>query len=260
MDETKLEKFYNAVRILVKEQKVQSKKISELENKINITGRFKKDLDDEKKETDKRFDSVIDRFENLEKTVEENIESIAEIESKSLAITLKLQQINESLKKINDEIKECEKKEEIKLDKTDNDNTVENENISRNEKEIKQCKFDRAGYCNLGKDKCNFLHVEETCSFFIKNGYCNKIACKKRHPKNCYFFEQGFCKWAEDCRYNHRQGIQTKQCDKCGKDSRITYYCDICENTFCNMCTVDEAHVQDPQKSNLTNNCKNIHT
>ena len=188
MDETKLEKFYNAVRILVKEQKVQSKKISELENKINITGRFKKDLDDEKKETDKRFDSVIDRFENLEKTVEENIESIAEIESKSLAITLKLQQINESLKKINDEIKECEKKEEIKLDKTDNDNTVENENISRNEKEIKQCKFDRAGYCNLGKDKCNFLHVEETCSFFIKNGYCNKIACKKRHPKNCYFF------------------------------------------------------------------------
>ena len=44
MDETKFEKFYNAVRILIKEQKVQSMKISELENKINITGNFKKDL------------------------------------------------------------------------------------------------------------------------------------------------------------------------------------------------------------------------
>mgnify|MGYP001370234829 CR=1 FL=1 len=33
MDETKFEKVYNAVRILIKEQKVQSMKISELENK-----------------------------------------------------------------------------------------------------------------------------------------------------------------------------------------------------------------------------------
>ena len=63
MDKTKFEKFYNAVRILIIEQKVQSKKISELENKINITGNFNQDLNDEKKETDKRFDSVIDRFE-----------------------------------------------------------------------------------------------------------------------------------------------------------------------------------------------------
>ena len=87
MDEAKFEKVYNAVRILIKEQKVQSMKISELENKINITGKFTRDLNDEKKETDKRFDSVIERFENLEKTVEENVEGIAEIESKSLDIT-----------------------------------------------------------------------------------------------------------------------------------------------------------------------------
>ena len=122
MDKTKFEKFYNAVRIIIIEQKVQSMKISELENKINITGNFKKDLNDEKKETDKRFDSVIDRFENLEKAVEENIESIAEIEKKSCDISFKLQQINESLKKINDEIQEFEKKGESKLDDTDADN------------------------------------------------------------------------------------------------------------------------------------------
>ena len=41
------------------------------------------------------------------------------------------------------------------LDDTDADNTVDNEDKSRN---------------------------EETCSFYIKDGYCNKVACKKRHP------------------------------------------------------------------------------
>ena len=248
MDETKFEKVYNAVRILIKEQKVQSMKISELENKINITGNFTKALNDEKKETDNRFDKVIDRFENLEKTVEENIETIAEIESKSCEITLKLEKINESLKKINDEIHEFEKKEELNLDETDTENTVDNKDKSINELEIKQCKFDRVGYCKQEKDKCNFLHIEETCSFYIENDYCNKVSCKKRHPKKCYFFGKGFCKWAESCRYNHRQSIQTKQCDKCGKGSMITYYCEICEKSFCDMCTVEEAHVQDPQK------------
>ena len=73
MDKTKFEKFYNAVRILIIEQKVQSKKISELENKINITGNFKKDLNDEKKETDKRFDSVIDRFETWKKQLKKTL-------------------------------------------------------------------------------------------------------------------------------------------------------------------------------------------
>ena len=58
----------------------------------------------------------------MEKAVEENIESIAEIEKKSCDITFKLQQINESLKKINDEIQEFEKKGESKLDDTDADN------------------------------------------------------------------------------------------------------------------------------------------
>ena len=36
MEEIMIEKFYYAVRIIIKEQKVQSKKISELENRINI--------------------------------------------------------------------------------------------------------------------------------------------------------------------------------------------------------------------------------
>jgi hypothetical protein len=84
----------------------------------------------------------------LEKAVEENIESITEIEKKSCDITFKLQPINESLKKINDEIQEFEKKDESKLNNTDSDNTVDNEDKSKNKMEIKQCKFDRAGYCN----------------------------------------------------------------------------------------------------------------
>ena len=60
------------------------------------------------------------------------------------------------MKKINDEIQEFEKKDESKLENTDADNTVDNEDKSRNEMEIKQCKFDRAGYCNQGKEKMQF--------------------------------------------------------------------------------------------------------
>ena len=69
MDETKLEKVYNAVRILMKEQKVNSLKMTEMEKKLDANEKYisklEKDLDEEKKETDKRFDSVLDNNNNL---------------------------------------------------------------------------------------------------------------------------------------------------------------------------------------------------
>ena len=87
MEETKLKKVYSAVRILIKEQKIQCIKISELEKKLDIqeklSKRLEKALNDEKDQVDKRFDSVIDRFENLETVVEEHTDTIDETEKKS---------------------------------------------------------------------------------------------------------------------------------------------------------------------------------
>ena len=87
MEETKFEKVYSAVRNLIKEQKMQCIKFSELEKKLDIqeklSKRLEKALNDEKDQVDKRFDSVIDRFENLETVVEEHTDTIDETEKKS---------------------------------------------------------------------------------------------------------------------------------------------------------------------------------
>ena len=42
-----------------------------------------KDLDKEEKETDIRFDSVLDRFENLGNVIEEHTDGIEEMHSKT---------------------------------------------------------------------------------------------------------------------------------------------------------------------------------
>ena len=67
MDEKKTENVYNAVRILIKEQKVQSSKILELENKFDIIDQFNARLKKlEKDQTDNRFDIVIKRFDSFD--------------------------------------------------------------------------------------------------------------------------------------------------------------------------------------------------
>ena len=114
MDEKTFDKVYNAVRILIKEQKQQSLKIAELEKRIEINGKLHKQIDkalnEEKGQIDKRFDSAIDRFENVDKIVEEHIDTIADIEEKNCDIPKKLTCIEELLKKVNEEIEVLEKK------------------------------------------------------------------------------------------------------------------------------------------------------
>ena len=87
MEETRLDKTYNAVRILIKDQKVQSLKMKDLEKKTDLNEKYiiklEKTLNEEKKETDKRFDSAIDRFENVENVIEEHTETKDEIEEKA---------------------------------------------------------------------------------------------------------------------------------------------------------------------------------
>ena len=244
MDEKTLDKVYNAVRILIKEQKQQSLKILELEKKIETNGKFMKQIDEalseEKDQIDKRFDSVIDRFDNIDNLVVENVDTIADLEEKNNNITKRLTFIEEMLKKVNGEIEELEKK-------------VEDKN------NIKQCRFDRVGFCMKGPDQCNFFHAQETCDPYLRHGYCNRVACYKRHPRKCIYFERGYCKWNEDCRYFHESRMIQNQCENCDRQSSVTYYCEICDNSYCNQCTVEDAHLNDPSKLNKLKECKTIH-
>ena len=71
-----------------------------------------------------------------------------------------MDQINDSLKKINVEIAELESKENHK-EKIADSNTIDDGDNDK--EEIKQCRFDRVGVCLVRKDKCKFLDGEETC-------------------------------------------------------------------------------------------------
>ena len=261
MEETKLDKTYNAVRILIKEQKVQSIKITEMEKKLNLNEKFicklEKALNEEKKETDKRFDTAIDRFENLDTIVEEHTETVDEIEEKACDLKKKIDLVNESLEKINLEIAELEKKNINE----DNKVAVDCDAIDKNDDraEIRQCRFDRVGYCYKGKDECEFLHVEETCEIYSQSGYCNKVKCIRRHPRKCFYYEGGFCRRSDDCRYLHRTTKATRQCKKCNQRSNLTYYCEFCDESYCSKCTVKEAHDNNFIKSNILAECMNVH-
>ena len=67
------------------------------------------------------------------------------------------------------------------------------------------CLRNKFGYCKFGQ-KCQLKHNNELCS----NGYCSVKSCDKRHPKNCWWFNQfGRCKFTF-CAYKHAEnGIQT---------------------------------------------------
>ena len=67
--------------------------------------KLEKAVYDEKDETDKRFDCVIDRFDNLDTLVEEQTDTIDEIKKKAGEITRKLSTVNETLEIIDIEIK-----------------------------------------------------------------------------------------------------------------------------------------------------------
>ena len=108
------------VKILTKEVKSQASKISELEKNYVIVGkllekikRVDKDLKDEKNETDKRFDNVIENFESCNNTIVDHIDSIDEIENKLCKVTTEMTMVNDAIKKFDDEIKEIEKDMEM---------------------------------------------------------------------------------------------------------------------------------------------------
>ena len=155
---------------------------------------------------------------------------------------------------MNAEISDLENKVKSENKINDLDSKLEN---NENKQGIKQCRYDRVGYCKKGIDECNFLHASETCTFYLEKGFCNKMQCLQRHPRKCIFFERGHCK-RNDCRYLHRTRLQ-KECENCETISRVTYYCEHCEKSYCNNCTVKEAHLRDLYKSNDVVGCKDIH-
>ena len=236
------------VKILMKDVKSQASKISELEKKFAVVGklfekiiRVDKDLKDEKNETDKRFDNVIENFESCNNTIVDHIDSIDEIENKLCKVTTELKMLNDAIKEFDDETKEIE-----------NRHVNDDEELVTNINEVKQCRFDKFGFCSKGMEKCNYFHSPDTCEPYLKKGYCNKLVCRKRHPRRCFYFDRGYCKRNNDCRYLHKAQVVNK-CKKCTQVSNITYFCEFCQESFCGHCIVEEVHIY------KLVGCENIH-
>ena len=105
-----------------------------------------------------------------------------------------MDQINDSLKKINVEIAELESKENHK-EKIADSNTIDDGDNDKEEK--KQCRFDRVGVCLVRKDKCKFLDGEETCCEL----YLDMVTATNASediPENVTLRERGFCKRSGD--------------------------------------------------------------
>ena len=86
------------------------------------------------------------------------------------------------------------------------------------------------------------LSFTSTCGPYLEKGYCNKLVCRKRHPKRCSYFDRGYCKRNNECRYLHKSQVVNK-CKKCAQVSNITYFCEFCNESFCGQCIVEEAHI-----------------
>ena len=60
-------------------------------------------------------------------------------------------------------------------------------------------KFEK-GQCN--NESCSFLHPEEVCEVFSRNGVCKERSClrlhKGEHRGDCYYWKQGSCRYSEE--------------------------------------------------------------
>ena len=65
--------------------------------------------------------------------------------------------------------------------------------------EATKCWFQNSGFCKF-QVNCKFKHVEGVC----QETNCRNKSCSRRHPRKCrYFFLRNYCRFGQDCRYDH---------------------------------------------------------
>ena len=119
------------------------------------------------------------------------------------------------------------------------ENVVKSNIENDEESDVKQCLFDRKGFCKA-QSNCKFFHAENICEIYLTNKVCWKVKCRKRHPKVCRYFTRGNCYRGETCSYLHE--TNDNSCNCCGHIPTNRYYCEFCDRNFCSNCTVEEAH------------------
>ena len=134
MDKVKkisIDDHINVVRTVRDNQKVQLNKIVILENKVEEVNQLKTQirklenaLENEKTETDTRFDHVIKRFEEESSAIEDQVESIGNLEGQQIYVLKRLNDIDDMIRNLDYEITtiEHQKQNENNETETNNDN------------------------------------------------------------------------------------------------------------------------------------------
>ena len=246
MDQKTANFILKSVESLQQKQQTIVKEVMKISDAFkNTIEKMRNERDEEKHAVDNKLEGLHKRSDNLEIVVNEHEVEIAKIvEEKTNLDTL--------IKKIDEKLDDYEEKIDGTLKK------IEDLKTEKDENEIKQCSFDRKGYCKQ-EENCKFFHSQEVCSKYLETGVCNKTCCRKRHPRHCRYFLRGVCSRGELCKFLHDQDRRVPTCRKCEKMSNTKYYCEFCANSFCPECTVSDAHENNIYTTNGSVNCSNIH-
>ena len=240
----KVIEFSNAFKnTIAKLEKKYEEKFTAFENKL------------EKLENE-RIPKSEDQIKSVLLVVEKHSDDISKLENEYSRTDELLKEIDKNLLELEIKILECnEMIENLKLKEAKD---------MVNDEEVKQCIYDRSGFCRENND-CQFFHSEEICDIYLGKRICWKEKCRKRHPKTCWYFQRGYCKRGESCRYLHENLVSQKPlnpncCDRCEIISERRYFCEFCRKNFCHNCTAKSAHIENIYiKDQETPNCSDVH-
>ena len=213
------------------------KKISEYENKRS------KDHNELASQIVKLKETVAEDFENLRKKEVQLSDDVSTLETERKHVANEINLIEIALSKVNDKLEELE----LKVNKEHETKETPETN------EAKVCAFNNKGYCK--EQNCAFFHADLECQIYKYSGKCWKQNCRLRHPKICRYKSQ--CYRGESCRYLH----YNSPCGRCETYSEKCYYCEFCKKSFCDMCTIDQAHIKNiyDEKDSEHPSCTRIH-
>ena len=246
------ESIMNVVKKLQKDQNILGNKIIKLTEAFKTRvvkiekkmAEYENKRSNEHKELDSRVvklrETLTEDIENLMKNEVKLSDIVSTLETERKHVTNNIHLIDIALSTVMDKLETLEVK-------------VNEEHESKESKERKVCAFHNRGYCK--EKNCPFCHADLVCQIYKNSVKCGKQNCRLRHPKiSRYEFQ---CYRGESCRYLHH----TLPCGRCESFSKKCYYCEFCKKSFCDSCTVDQAHIKNiyDNENSEHPNCKSIH-
>ena len=163
-------------------------------------------------EKQKGIDESIFKNSDSIKIIDEEIKNIVSEKNQK---DMSKQEIDAAINKLNEEI------QRIKERNKEHKPTEEISPVSDKSKKKPRCKYFNVGYCKY-KMNCKFTHTTKVCQDNV-GGKCEDNKCPKRHPKICKWFTgSSGCRRNKSCEFSHdtlvSDDVQHFKCVSCKHD------------------------------------------